>query len=144
GGRMVLATLAACIADESRLLVLQQRCVEDRRAAAELLREGRRALRNAARAVVKFGRVVDLDETTMKTMRVPKSMSDDELFACMGALIDRVSAHQGAFVAKGLPPELLSRMADQVRRFLNAKGALASARQQFTAAAVSMRETQAT
>src|SRR5712691_8203921 len=141
GGQKTRAALGAHVADVDRLLALQERSIEDRRAATEQCRLLRQTLRNAASAVVKVGKLVHLDDTVMATMQFPGSPSDDELLAYSRGLLDRVSAHAEAFVADGLPPDLLKHLADAIQAFAAARDAQAASRQRFTAAAESIRET---
>jgi len=133
GGAKMRAVLVGCVHDVERHLALQEQCKEDRRAATAQLARGRRALRDCANAVVKVGRVVEIDGVTMSTMRLPGSFSDDQLLAYMRALLDRVSHHQDAFEANGLLPGLLESCAHEIDRFVAAKNQLGQARQQFTA-----------
>jgi hypothetical protein len=78
GGQKMRVALGAHVADVDRLLALQERSLEDRRAATEQCRLSRRALRDAAKAVVSVGRVVKLDAVVMGTMRLPSGANDDE------------------------------------------------------------------
>jgi len=143
GGQKARAMLGTCVADTDRLLAFQQRSLEDRRAATEQLRQWRRTLRDAVKAVVVVGRLVNLlGDTAMGTMRQPGPVSDDELLAYARGLLDRVAPHADAFVAAGLPPDLLKNLSDAVERFAATKDAQAGSRQRFTAAAESIRETQ--
>jgi hypothetical protein len=57
------------VADVDRLLALQERSIEDRRAATEQCRLSRQALREAATLVINVGRLVHLDDIEMDTMR---------------------------------------------------------------------------
>src|SRR5437660_8271277 len=102
GGQKVRAALAAHVADVDRLLALQERSIEDRRAATEQCHQSRRALRDAAKAVVSVGRGVNLQAVVMGTMRLPGEANDDELLAYSRGLRERVSAHADALVADGL------------------------------------------
>ena len=70
GGQKARAGLDTCVGDTDRLLALQQRSLEDRRAATEQLRLGRGTLRNAIKAVVMVGRLVHLSDTVMGTMQL--------------------------------------------------------------------------
>ncbi len=141
GGQKTRAALGAHVADVDRLLALQERSIEDRRAATEQCRLLRQTLRNAASAVVKVGKLVHLDDTVMATMQFPGSPSDDELLAYSRGLLDRVSAHAEAFVADGLPPDLLKNLSDAIQTFAAARDAQTASRQRFTAAAESIHET---
>ena len=142
GGQKARTALATSVANVDRLLALQERSIEDRRAATEQVRSGRRTLRDAAKAVVKIGRLVTLDQPTMATMQLLGHASDDQLLAYMRGLSDRVGAHADAFVAEGLPPDLLARLDDETQRFVAAKEGLAAARQTFTVATDSIRQAQ--
>ena len=46
----------------------------------------------------------------MDTMQLPGAANDDELLAYSRGLLERVSAHADAFVAEGLPPDLLKHL----------------------------------
>jgi hypothetical protein len=141
GGQKTRAALGTHVAEVDRLLALQERSVEDRRAATEQCRLSRRTLREAAKAVVKVGKLVNLDASIMETMRLPAVASDDELLAYSRGLLDRVSAHADAFVAEGLPPDLLKSLGVAIEGFAAAREAQATWRQRFTAASASIRET---
>jgi len=60
----------------------------------------------------------------------------------MRGLLDRVSAHADAFVAEGLPPDLLKNLSDRIAAFESARNDRNAARERFTAAAASIHETQ--
>jgi hypothetical protein len=141
GGQKMRAALGAHVADVDRLLALQERSIEDRRAATEQCRQSRQTLRDAANAVVKVGKVVSLGDAIMATLKRPGPGSDDELLAYSRGLLDRVSTHADAFVADGLPPDLLKNLSDAIQAFAAARDAQAASRQRFTAAAQSIRET---
>lgn len=144
GGQKTRATLATNVADVDRLFAAQQQATEERRAATETLIDGRRMVREAAKAIAKIGKVVNLDNTTMTTLRVPGSVSDDELTAYARGLRNHVAAHVDAFVAEGLPTGVLQKLDTGLQRMVTAREAAAVARQRFTAAGESIREAQAT
>src|SRR3954464_6077349 len=75
GGQKARAALGTQMAEVDRLLALQERSIEDRRAATEQCRLSRRTLRAAAAAVVRVGRVVNLDAPVMGTMQLPGGTS---------------------------------------------------------------------
>jgi hypothetical protein len=81
GGQKTRAALGTHVADVDRLLALQERCIEDRRAAAEQCRLSRRVLHDAAQLVVKVGKVVNLDDAMMATMQPAGRRSDEDLLA---------------------------------------------------------------
>src|SRR4051794_8489026 len=81
GGLKARGALGTHVAEVDRLLALQERSIEDRRAATAECRVSRRTLRNAAKGVVSVGRVVNLDAAEMGTMRLPGDTNDDELLA---------------------------------------------------------------
>ena len=142
GGQSTRAALGTHVADTERLLAVQTRSIEERRAAGEDSRVARAALLDATRAVVNVGRLVNLDEATMTTMRMPRGPSDDELIAYSRGVVDRVSAHTDAFLAAGLPPDLLKNLETSIQGLVTAKDAAAAARERFAASAASIRATQ--
>jgi len=143
GGEKTRTALAARVADVGRFFALQAQSIGDQRAAAADIRTVRRWLRNATKAIVKVGKLVTLDETTMATMRLLGSVSDDELMAYARGLLNRVGPHREAFVAEGMPPDLLTNIQAGIQRFAGAKDAYEAARQGFTAATEMIREAQA-
>ena len=74
-------------------------------------------------------------------MQLPGPTSDNQLIAYARGLLDRVSEHADAFVAQGLPPDLLNNLGDAIQAFAAARDAQAASRQRFTAASESIRET---
>ena len=141
GGQTARATLGAHVAEVDRLLALQEGSIEDGRSATKQCRQSRRSLRAAAKAVVSVGKVVKLATPFMDTMQLPDATNDDELLAYSRQLIERVSAHADAFVAQGLPPDLLKRLADGIAEFEAARETQAGSRRRFTAAFESILET---
>ncbi|MGH9409396.1 MAG: hypothetical protein ACRD1V_08060 [Vicinamibacterales bacterium] len=141
GGQKARAALGTDVAELDRLLTVQAVSIEDRRAATEQSRLSRITLRDAAKAVVSVGRIVNLDAAVMGTMKLPGAASDDELLAYSRGLSERVSAHADAFVAEGLPPDLLKHLDDGATAFAAARDGQAGARQRFSAAFESIRET---
>jgi hypothetical protein len=141
GGQKTREALGTHVADVERLLTVQERSMQERRVAAEQCRLSRRALRSAAKAVVNVGRLANLDNAVRATMRLPGGVSDDELLAYARALLERVSSHADAFVAAGLPPDLLKQLADAIPEFAAAKGAQAVCRERFAAAGEAIRDT---
>src|SRR4051812_7721780 len=93
GGASTRATLATHVDEVTRLLALQERSNEDRRAATVQVRASRRVLRADVKAVVTVGRGVHLDAAMMGAMRFPGGATDDELLAYARGLLDRVSPH---------------------------------------------------
>jgi hypothetical protein len=142
GGQKTRAALGTCVGDVDRLLALQKRSVQDRRTATERCRLSRRTLRAAAKAVVKIGKLANLDDAMVATLQVPDRGSDDDLLADSRAFLDRVSSHADALVAEGLPPDLLQHLADAVQAFAAARDTQAACRERFTAASEAIRETQ--
>jgi hypothetical protein len=89
---------------------MQERSIEDVRAATKHCHQCRRTLRAAARAIVRVGRLVNLVVPLIDTLRLP----DDELLAYARGLLERVWPHAAAFVAEGLPPDVLKQLADEI------------------------------
>src|SRR5579862_1198005 len=78
GGQNARTELATRVDDNNRLLAIQQRSLEQRRAATSQLREARSALRTALKAVVSVGKRVHPSDAVMDTIRPPQGASDDE------------------------------------------------------------------
>jgi len=133
GSARMRAALDGCAADVVHQLAVQEHCIEDRRAATAQLAQGRRALRDCAKAFVAVARVVEINGVTMSTMKLPGSISDSRLLACMRAIVDRIAPYEDAFVANGMAPGLLQRCEDELTRSVAAKHLLIKSRQQFTA-----------
>ena len=140
GGQRTRTALGAGVTETERLLADQARFKQNRRAAAAQAREARGALHDAVKAVVRFGKLVNVDQTPMATLQLPRAASDDEMLAEARGILDRVSAHADAFVAAGLPPDLLKSLETTIQDLAAARTAVTAANQQFAAAAVSIRE----
>jgi hypothetical protein len=140
GGQRTREALGTHVTDVERLLTLQEQAVQERRVATEQLRLSRRTLRNAAKAVVKIGKLANLDDAVAATLRLPGSCTDDELLVYSRALLARVSSHADALLAVGLPPDLLKQLGDAIRDFASAKGEQAACRERFAGAADAIRE----
>ena len=136
-------SLDACVKEVVRQFRLQGHSIEDGRAAAEQIRVGRQEIRNAILVIVRIGKLVTLDETTMTTLRAPRSVSDSTLTTSARVLLERVRPYADAFVAEGLPPDVLPRLYDLIEQFEAAKLQAVAARERFTAASESIRVTQA-
>jgi hypothetical protein len=141
GGQRTREALGTHVTDVERLLTLQEQSVQEGRVAAEQCRLSRRTLRNAAKAVVKLGKLANLDDAVKATLQLPGPCSDDEMLVYFRALLARVSSHADALVAVGLPPDLLKQLGDAIQAFASAKGERAACRERFTAAADAIRET---
>ncbi len=141
GGQKAHVNLDTQLAEVGRLLALQHRSILEGRAATERCRLSRRALRDAVRAVIRVGRVVNLGSEVMGNMQVPSRTSDDELLTFAQGLLERVSPHAAAFVAEGLAPDLLKHLDQGIADFAAAREAQAISRQRFTAASGSIAET---
>jgi len=142
GGQKTRTSLGANVTNVAKQFITQGQAVEDRRAATAQARQARVRLREATKAVVAVGKLVSLPATVTSTMRLPGWMTDDELLAYAGTLLERASAHADAFLAEGLPPDLLKNLADAIQALSAARELQAQGRQRFTAAAESIRETQ--
>jgi len=142
GGQKNRVALSTSVADVDRLLAVQQRSFEERRAAVAQCRATRRAIHDAVKGVVTIGRLVTVAGDPMGTMQVPGSVSDDELLAYTRGLLDRVSTHVDAFAAEGLPPHLLTNLANGIQELTAARDARGKARGRFAAAAAAIRHAQ--
>lgn len=142
GGQQTCAALGTYVADQARQLAAQERSLADRRTALEQCRAARRSLRNNAKAVVRVGQLLDLDRTAVTTLELPREASDDELIAYSKGLLDRVSAYTDAFIARGLPPDVLKNVDAGIQELAAARDARATAIRQFAAAAAAIRDIQ--
>lgn len=143
GGHQTRTALAAQVAEVDRLFAAQAESIEERRAAVAEICTGRQWLRNAVKVIVKVGKLVTVDETTMTTMRLLGSVSDDELVAYTQGLLNHIAPYVDAFVAHGMPPDLVRNIETALQRFAVSKNAYQAARQRFTAATEMIREAQA-
>jgi hypothetical protein len=141
GGQKTRTALGTCVTEEARLQAAQKGFVQDRRAAATQAFEARGVLRAAVKAVVRFGKLANVGQAGM-ALRLPQAGSDDEMVAEAQAILNRVSAHADAFVAAGLPPDLLTHLDTTIHGLASARDAGATARQRFAAATVSILELQ--
>lgn len=142
GGEYTRTVLAARVAEVTRLFAAQAESIEQRRAAVAEIRTGRQWLRNAAKVIVKVGKLVTVDETTMATMRLLGSVGDDELLAYTRGLLNHIAPYVAAFVAQGMPPDLVTNIETAIQRFAGSKDAYETARQRFTTATDMIREAQ--
>ncbi|HEV3141178.1 MAG TPA: hypothetical protein VGY57_11705 [Vicinamibacterales bacterium] len=143
GAKKTRLALNGCVTESDRLLAVQARALEERKAATQQCRLCRSALRAAGRTVVKVGRLVNLPDTVMDTLRIPGSMSDAGLQAHMQGLYDRVLPYKDAFEAVGLPSDGLTSLTNGVRALAAARSAHAATIQDAASAADAIRETQA-
>jgi hypothetical protein len=142
GGKTTLGTLGTNVEAVDGQLADRKRYLGEARAASAQLRLYRRILYVAMRAIVKVARSVGLSDPTLLGIPYPSRTGDENLLASARGLVDRVTPHADAFVAAGLPSDLLANLAIQIQAFAAAKSALATARQQFTAVATVIREKQ--
>ena len=140
GGQKTRAALGTQVGDVERLLTLQKRSVQDRRTATERCRLSRRTLRAAAKAVVKIGKIANLDDAMVAALQLPDRGSDDDLLAESRALLDLISSHADALVAEGLPPDVLQHLTDAVQAFAAARDAQSGSRERFSGASEAIRE----
>src|SRR5205085_8350307 len=73
-------------------------------------------------------------------MQLPSRRNGEELLTFSQGLLERVSPHAAAFVAEGLPPDLLKHLDQGIADFEAAREAQALSRQRFTAASASIGE----
>src|ERR1051325_4152479 len=142
GGQKQRASLGDCTAESKRLVALQKRSMEERKAATAQCRIVRRALRVAIKAVVTFGRLVELPGAVMDTLRMPSAMSDTDLLAYSRGLLDRVSPFAAAFEAEGLPSGILDDLRSGIAMLDAARADRSAAVQNSAAAALRLREVQ--
>jgi hypothetical protein len=141
GGQKARAILGTGVTEVDRLLAVQEQTIVDRRGATTRCLQARSTLRNAAKAGVAVGKAVNVDNAVKGTLRLPTRANDDELLAYSRALLDHLSAHADAFVAEGLPPDIVKHLEEGIAAFAAAREAQAVSRQRFTAAFEAIRET---
>jgi hypothetical protein len=134
GGQTARAELDAHIAAVDRLLVSQEQSIQARRAATEQCRRSRRHLRADAKAAIRVGRIVNLDAAILDTMQLGDNRSADELLAFSRSVLEHVSSHADALLAKGLPPDLPARLAADIDAFAAARATQAASVRGFRAA----------
>ena len=143
GGQKLRISLEGHVGKVDRLLALQEESIMERRAATAMVRSGRLAIRHALKAVVMVGRLVTpADGTVMSTMRLPGPVSDNDLMAQASGILDRVTPYADDFIAAGLPPDLLEKLAAAIDALASARSAQSTARRNFTAATESIRDIQ--
>lgn len=142
GGQKTRLSLGTNVEAVAKHLITQGHAVEDRRAATVQAREARVRLREATKAVVAVGKLVNLPTAVTRSMRLPGPMTDDELVNYGETILQRASANADAFLAEGLPTDLLKNLSDAIETLSTARELQATARERFTAAAESIRETQ--
>jgi len=143
GGQKTRTALGAYLAEDARLFGEEAKAIEDLRASSAERAAARRTLNAALKGVVRVGKLVDLDEITMDTMRIPRAAGDDEMIAYARGLLTRVSPYADAFVAEGMPPDNLKTLDASIQSLAAARDAQTVARQRYAVAMASIRETQA-
>src|SRR5438552_10654321 len=71
GAKKTRLALDGYVTESTRLLAVQRRALEERKAATQQSRLCRSALRAAGKTVVKVGRLVKLPDTVMDTLTIP-------------------------------------------------------------------------
>lgn len=134
GGRKTLARFNASVDAVNSLFAAGQQALNDRRVAQADLAGARRQLREILKALVDVSAIVTLDEGSAKLMDLPEITSDEQLLADANAVYGIVSAHTAAFVAEGLPDNVVNDLQTQIATFVRSKKASSTARKTFTAA----------
>jgi hypothetical protein len=142
GTKKARLALNRYVTESTRLMAVLERALQERKAATQQCRRCRRVLRVAGKAIVKVGRLVVLPDTVMQTLRVAGAMGDIRLMAHMQALHDQVLPYRDAFEAEGLPPDVLTNLADRIKALEAARAAYAATIQEAAAARESLGENQ--
>ena len=138
-GKAALAKLGASVDQVESLYTAQQQALNARRVAAADCDAARGRIRDLLKAVVGVSRVVQLPEGTAVVMRVPEVGPDELLLADANAIHDAAAANAAAFVAAGLPENVLTDLQAQIAAFKAAKAVIATVRNTFKATAQAAR-----
>jgi hypothetical protein len=138
GGANALANLGTSLAESDRWSTERQRHLDDERAATIRCRTLYRTLRDSLNTVVKVSRFVDLDEATANVIGRLSNTRYDELLTVAAAALDKVTQHSAAFLAQGLPADILKDLPVQIQGLKAALKARADARVLRRAAGESM------
>ena len=134
GGRKALTRFSASVDAVDRLFAEGQEALNDRRVAQTDLAAARRRLRDILKAIVDVSAVVTLDEGSAKVMQLPEIGTDEQLLADANAVYGIVSAHTAAFVAEGLPDNVVDDLRTEIAAFVRSKKASSTAWKTYTAA----------
>ena len=133
GGTAALAKQGAAVDQVESLYAEQQQALNTRRVAAADCDAARGRIRDLLKAVVDVSKVVQLAEGSAKVMLLPEFGSDELLLADANAIHDAAAANAAAFVAAGLPDNVLTDLQAQIGAFKAAKAVLANVRNTFKA-----------
>ena len=134
GGRKALTRFNRSVDAVNQLFAEGQQALNDRRVAQADLAAARRRLRDILKAIVDVSAVVTLDEGSAKVMQLPEIGTDEQLLADANAIDGIVSAHTAAFVAEGLPDNVIGDLRTEIAVFVRSKKASSTARKTYTAA----------
>ncbi len=132
-GKATLAKLGASVDQVESLYTEQQQALNARRVAAADCDAARGRIRDLLKAVVDISKVVQPAEGSAVVMRVPEVGPDELLLADANAIHDAAAVNATAFVAAGLPENVLPNLQTQIEAFKAAKAVIANVRNTFTA-----------
>src|SRR5258708_1259536 len=132
-GKATLAKLGASVDQVESLYTEQQQALNARRVAAADCDAARGRIRDLLKAVVDISKVVKAGEGSGVVMRVPEVGPDELLLADANAIHDAAAVNATAFVAAGLPENVLPNLQTQIEAFKAAKAVIANVRNTFRA-----------
>ncbi|HYM26097.1 MAG TPA: hypothetical protein VEU08_22925 [Vicinamibacterales bacterium] len=133
-GEKTIVKLDKSVTDVGTRLTDQQGFLADRLAATAACEAGRLGIRDNLQAVAKISAFVTLPEGSAKVNLLPTDVSDKQLTSQAEAVLERVKPNAAAFIAEGLPSNVLTDLEQQIADLKKAKQAQATARRQYAAA----------
>ena len=134
GGKKALARFAATVDGVDVLLADQEQARNDRQKARADLEVQRRTLRDILKAVVDVSPFVMLGDGSAGTLLLPEITTDEQLTAVANAIDRAATANAAAFVAEGLPANVIPNLQVQIDRFVQLRKTASTARRAFAAA----------
>ena len=134
GGKKALSRFSATVDGVDVLLADQEQARNDRQKARADLEAQRRTLRDILKAVVDVSPFVTVDEAATAAMALPEITTDEQLTAVAIAIDRTATAHTAAFVAEGLPANVIPNLHGQIDRFVQLRKTASTARKAFSAA----------
>ena len=134
GGKKALSRFSATVDGVDALLADQEQARTDRQKAGADLEAQRRTLRDILKAVVDVSPFVTLDDGSAGTLLLPTITTDEQLTAVANAIDRTATANTAAFVAEGLPANVIPNLRVQIDRFVQLRKTVSTARKTYAAA----------
>ena len=134
GGKKALSRFSATVDGVDVLLADQEQARNERQKARTDLEAQRRTLRDILKAVVDVSPFVTLGDGSAGTLQLPEITTDEQLTAVANAIDRTATANAAAFVAEGLPANVIPSLHVQIDRFVQLRKTASTARKAFSAA----------